>query len=588
MQEHICIHCDYRTTMGLDTCPRCSSPLLLDGRFRALAQLGSGGSSSTYRVEDTDGNLFALKVLDMKDVEGWKTVEHFQRQFEILSQLHHPGVPEVHELFELELAGGLRHCLLQELIDGESLSRKLRHGAVYDEPTARRLLDDLLDTLDYLHGFSPSVIHRDIKPSNIVIRADGSPVLIDFDTAQARAVIAEHGEGTMVGTPGYTPMEQLAGQASTSSDIYALGMTLVVVLTRRNITDLPVERMRVNFEPYINVSNELREVLVGMTQPAVEDRLGNVGAVRALLDRPATPTRDAALPSTTSQTGPISVGLGYGDDDTSTTDVKPPRVSSMEIGLFEEEVTPVSDPYADDEDYAEPALLFDDPPTTDVTHPVPAKGGASDANAQSTRVALIVAFAAMMLVSGLVFVVFFAAATTSKVPFSEAPPPTSVVPSATAQSGQNILPTRRIWWAAQADEFSSQYNDTAWAAHRATGGPEVYPQHGDITGAWATNNEDRGLEWIHVSFQHQIMAKGVMILETYNPGAVARVDDCSNMPERVMLWSGDTDGIGTNTQGARALYLELQQPREMWKLCVYLDTSRVRGWNEIDAIGLVE
>ncbi len=147
----------------------------------------------------------------------------------MLGGLRHHGVPELFEFFELDagLGKGLELYLAMEWIDGVSLQARLEEGPRLDPTEVMQLASDVLDVLIYLHGRSPPVFHRDIKPSNIVIRTDGTPVLIDFGGVCDGWRKASDSGDTIVGTTGYMPPEQYMGQVGPWSDLYALGATLL-------------------------------------------------------------------------------------------------------------------------------------------------------------------------------------------------------------------------------------------------------------------------------------------------------------------------------------------------------------------------
>jgi serine/threonine protein kinase len=84
-----------------------------------------------------------------------------------------------------------------------------------------------------LHARVPPVLHRDIKPANVILRPDGAPALVDFGAVRTVFRTAEEGGSTVVGTFGYMPFEQYMGQASPASDLYALGATLLHLITGR-------------------------------------------------------------------------------------------------------------------------------------------------------------------------------------------------------------------------------------------------------------------------------------------------------------------------------------------------------------------
>jgi serine/threonine protein kinase len=95
-----------------------------------------------------------------------------------------------------------------------------------------------------LHARVPPVLHRDIKPANVILRPDGAPVLVDFGAVRTVFRAAAEGGSTVVGTFGYMPFEQYMGQASPASDLYALGATLLHVITGRGPAEFATPRRR--------------------------------------------------------------------------------------------------------------------------------------------------------------------------------------------------------------------------------------------------------------------------------------------------------------------------------------------------------
>jgi hypothetical protein len=138
-------------------------------------------------------------------------------------------------------------------------------------------------------------------------------------------------------------------------------------------------------------------------------------------------------------------------------------------------------------------------------------------------------------------------------------------------------------WATGVDLFSSQYKPQGYDADQVLGVPDVYPSHKDSASAWAPAGRDGTHEWIVVHFVPPVEATGVVVVETFNPGAVVRIDDFSNNAIAEPLWFG----ASPTANQSRLLLLNLSERRTIYSLRVVLDTSRVAGWNEIDGIGLV-
>jgi serine/threonine-protein kinase len=215
---------------------------ILQKRYRVTKILGQGGFGRTYLAEDTAcfDELCVLKEFVPTD-RGKDTLkkskELFQREAKVLYQIDHPQVPKFHANFE----ESKRLFLVQEYAKGKTyarlLSDRLKEGKTFTEEECVSFLEKMLPVLDRLHA--QGIIHRDISPDNIICReADNLPVLIDFGVVKAGVKNLEAGfevhEGTTVGKAGYAPNEQLqTGEAYANSDLYALAVTTVVMLTGR-------------------------------------------------------------------------------------------------------------------------------------------------------------------------------------------------------------------------------------------------------------------------------------------------------------------------------------------------------------------
>lgn len=230
--------------------PPLPSDTLLQNRYQIRKLLGQGGFGRTYLAADlgrfnepcvlkeyipTTGSDYALQ----------KSKELFHREAQTLYQLHHVQVPELHSTFE----EGERLFLVQDYIEGPTyrriLEQRLANQQVFSEGEAFKFLQQMLPVLEYIHG--KGIIHRDIAPDNIILRqSDSLPVLIDFgivkEIAQGQDSSEEAENATTVGKLGYAPSEQLqTGKIYPSSDLYALAVTTVVLLTGRKSKDLKDE-----------------------------------------------------------------------------------------------------------------------------------------------------------------------------------------------------------------------------------------------------------------------------------------------------------------------------------------------------------
>ena len=260
---------------------------LIGGRFRLGPPLGKGSQGELYLAKDEKAKGAEDKEVVVKRLRpsgAWKSFELFEREAKVLSQLRHAGVPRYHATVE-EPPGTFN--LVMQYIPGEDLrtySRRRRLSQV----ELRDVLIRSLEVLDYLHTRTPAVVHRDIKPSNIIRGSDGRISLVDFGGVLDAA--RDRGGSTIVGTFGYMAPEQLHGQATPATDIYALGATIVALAGGTEPEDVPRKGLRMDLGKHLPSLDEgFRSVLAAMTDPDPEKRPQRARDVVALLARTRPP-----------------------------------------------------------------------------------------------------------------------------------------------------------------------------------------------------------------------------------------------------------------------------------------------------------
>lgn len=212
---------------------------LVNHRYQIEKTLGAGGFGETFLVIDTQmpsQRRCVLKQLrPMTDnPQIYQIVQaRFQREAAILETLGR-GNDQIPELFAYFTENGLFY-LVQELIEGQTLTDKIATEGARDENFARQILLNALPVLDFVH--SKGIIHRDIKPDNIILRiTDAKPVLIDFGAVKEMVGTMLNSQGNVtssivIGTLGFMSNEQAAGRPIFSSDLYSLGLTAIFALT---------------------------------------------------------------------------------------------------------------------------------------------------------------------------------------------------------------------------------------------------------------------------------------------------------------------------------------------------------------------
>ena len=259
------------------------SELIIE-QYRIIDFLGEGLGGLTYKALDLKSdNYVALKVLSLRQMNNWKTIELFEREASILAQLKHPRIPDYLNYFQIDNTQEKRWYLVQEFISGQPLSTLVDDGWRTTEAEVINIAAQILETLVYLHNLQPPVIHRDIKPQNIIRQPNGKIYLVDFGAVSDIYRQTLIGSSTVVGTYGYMPPEQFRGQVVFSSDLYSLGATILHLLTHSSPAEFPQKKLKIDFRSSVNVSKELTDWLEIMLEPAIEDRFESASQALAVL-----------------------------------------------------------------------------------------------------------------------------------------------------------------------------------------------------------------------------------------------------------------------------------------------------------------
>ncbi len=278
---------------------------ILNNRYQIIKKLGQGGFGTTYLVKDlqasedtvrvfpaSDATVFSSSLCTIKqlnpahaDIETAKKL--FKREADILLRLGElPGVPKFIDYFEEDN----RHYIVEEYIKGTSLDELI--GEKWNPQQIVLFLWDTLSILQTLH--QKNLIHRDIKPSNLIKREkDKKYTIIDFGAVKELRKSQLGMQSTGILSPGYAPPEQQRGTPKLNSDIYALGMTAIFLLTKTHprelikdenddiiwntninviapkfLTDILNKMVKNDYrERYQSVDEVLKEINVGKVEP---------------------------------------------------------------------------------------------------------------------------------------------------------------------------------------------------------------------------------------------------------------------------------------------------------------------------------
>ena len=268
-----CLVCD--DIVRADQCESCGACVRAGGYTieRVIVQHAHG---RMYVARDADRTKVALKELAFVQAPDADARSAFEREARMLRALDHPAIPRFVASFEEGRGVHTRYYLAQELVDGESLAARLGEH-FYAEAEIIELARQVLRVLVYLQGLSPMVVHRDIKPSNLVQRADGSIAVVDFGAAHVQGATVG---STSIGTFGYMPVEQMVGLVDGTTDTYALGASLLHLLTRRE----PWKLLQTPAWDAVNVSPKLRAYLQKLVAAEPCDRFASAAIALDTLD----------------------------------------------------------------------------------------------------------------------------------------------------------------------------------------------------------------------------------------------------------------------------------------------------------------
>ncbi|MBW4576660.1 MAG: serine/threonine protein kinase [Aphanothece sp. CMT-3BRIN-NPC111] len=275
---------------------------ILGDRYQLQQKLGQNAARQTWLATDvgvSPTQSAIVKLLAFSPQMHWDELKLFERESQVLKNLHHPQIPQYRDSFSIDKQTGDGLCwfgLVHDYIPGVSLRQLLDGGKRFTEAQLLSFATGVLEILIYLHELSPPVLHRDIKPSNLILSEDEQVYLVDFGAVQNRAAV-EGATFTVVGTSGYTPLEQFWGRAVPASDLYALGATLIHLLTGTAPADLPQRNLQIQFSDKVSISPSFVRWIGAIAHPDIDQRFST--ARQALEALQANYSLDIASPKIT-------------------------------------------------------------------------------------------------------------------------------------------------------------------------------------------------------------------------------------------------------------------------------------------------
>lgn len=198
----------------------------LDGRYRMVRRIGSGGMADVWLADDTElGRQVALKILHENFARDSEFVARFQREASAAAALQHPNVVGVFDRGQVEDT----YYIAMEYVDGSPLRDLIKRGLTNDESI--EIGRQILAAAEFAHG--RGIVHRDLKPMNVLIDREGRIRVTDFGIARAGGSEITQ-TGSVMGTAQYLSPEQAQGlDVTPASDVYSVGVMLFEMLTGR-------------------------------------------------------------------------------------------------------------------------------------------------------------------------------------------------------------------------------------------------------------------------------------------------------------------------------------------------------------------
>ncbi|MBM0240425.1 serine/threonine protein kinase, partial [Micromonospora sp. ATA32] len=206
--------------------------VVLNGRYRLAERVATGGMGAVWRCTDTllDREV-AVKVLLPSLVDDPEFTTRFHAEARMMAGLRHPGIVAVHDFGQATVADGSQvSYLVMEFVDGEPLGARVRRAGRLDAASTMSVVGQAAQALHAAHA--AGIVHRDVKPANLLVKRDGSVVLVDFGIARSSTLAGITAAHMVLGTASYMSPEQAAGQpVSPATDVYALGAVAYYCLT---------------------------------------------------------------------------------------------------------------------------------------------------------------------------------------------------------------------------------------------------------------------------------------------------------------------------------------------------------------------
>jgi serine/threonine-protein kinase len=287
---------------------------LIDGRYKVLSRLGSGGMADVFLAEDEQlGRKVALKLLHRRFAADPGFVERFRREAQSAAGLQHPNVVSTYDRGSFEDT----YYIAMEYLPGRTLKQLIRQEAPIAPPRAIDIAVQILKAARFAHR--RGVIHRDLKPHNVIVDDSDHAKVTDFGIARAGASDMTE-TGSIMGTAQYLSPEQAQGLAvRETSDLYSIGIVLYEMLTGqvpfdgesavtialKHVSEVPLPPRSIN----PSIPPDLEQVVLWALNKKPEDRPQDADQFIAVLEQVRDEIEAAARGEQTASMSAIIAGI---------------------------------------------------------------------------------------------------------------------------------------------------------------------------------------------------------------------------------------------------------------------------------------
>ena len=218
---------------------------ILAAKYHDMKRIGAGAQGTMIKALDSKDQPVAIKIFDLRTAPDLKSIELFEREIETLQSINCKGVPK----FIDKLPSDQFIYLVEEYVPAVSLAELMAKNQRMSFEDIETIFVRSAEILKTLGSYVPPVIHRDIKPGNLLVDEHNNVYLVDFGVVAD--IRNKSTDMTFAGTAGYLAPEQLYGKVTPSSDVFALGMTLLHFITHVSPCDMECGDLEPKIDDYI-------------------------------------------------------------------------------------------------------------------------------------------------------------------------------------------------------------------------------------------------------------------------------------------------------------------------------------------------